>query len=199
MDISGRNPTTPLCGYFGARRKQKGFTLLPWLVAATQNLSPDAHFTIQTYNHRDDKNDLEIERAYRALRKQKNIRLIEETLDSDSFTRELAACDIILIPYDPIVYRKGTSGIFVMAVVSRAVTIVTQGSWMAHVAIEVGLSRVIILPHNAATDQIDHAVAQAFERLNTPDQPSDQERLWCSAQTGDGVWKALAAAPEMKA
>ncbi|MCH9609695.1 MAG: hypothetical protein S4CHLAM45_00850 [Chlamydiales bacterium] len=53
-------------------------------------------------------------------------------------------CDIFLLPCDPIAYKRGTSGLFVEAVVSGKLPFVKEGSWLAHELRRFDLSELII-------------------------------------------------------
>ena len=112
-------------------------------------------------------------------------------MDSDAFGRELAACSIILLPYNLADYRQATSGVFVMAVVSRAVVVVTEDTWMARQAQKHELSRVVLLPADPTPNQAIEALRQAVVLAIKPDYPSRRERLWCAAQSGTKVLEIL--------
>jgi len=186
-----RDAGITVCGYFGARRRQKGFALLPALATAAKKQDAQTRFVFQAYRHREDKVDVGLEAALSDLRKNDGIRLIEHVLDTENFGRELAACDIILIPYDSGFYGEATSGIFVMGVVARAVVVVTDGNWMARQAGRHALGRVVLMPNNPTPAQMEEALRAAFEKRRQPDAPGPAEKAWCESQTAKGIWKIL--------
>lgn len=56
---------------------------------------------------------------------------LPEVLSRADYIEHMLAADFILLPYDPVQYRSSTSGIFVEAVISGAIPLVTAGTWMA--------------------------------------------------------------------
>jgi hypothetical protein len=186
-----RDAGVTVCGYFGARRRQKGFALLPDLATAAKKQDAQTRFVFQAYRHREDKVDAELEAALASLRKQENIRLIEHVLNTENFGQELAACDIILIPYDSSFYGEATSGIFVMGVVARSVVVVTEGNWMARQAQRHALGRVVLMPNNPTAAQMETAMRAAFEKRQQHDMPGPAEKAWCESQTAEGLWRSL--------
>ena len=59
------------------------------------------------------------------------VELLAGPLDAGAYARELAAADIVLLPYDQDRYRSRCSGIVLEALVTGAVPILTGGGWMA--------------------------------------------------------------------
>lgn len=53
-------------------------------------------------------------------------------LSREEYERQLYQSDIILLPYDPIIYKESTSGIFVEAICAGKMVLVKEGSWLAH-------------------------------------------------------------------
>jgi hypothetical protein len=186
-----RQNVQPLCSYFGARRKSKGFHLLPVLVTAALKANPDFHFAIQAYMHRDAAPESEVTEALQSLKLLKNTALIDHVLDDKTFTGLVFRTDIALIPCDPRTYQLSTSGIFVMSVVARSVVVTTERTWMAHQAQKYKMTRVVLMPWQATQDQIETAMQKAMSLLQQADKPSGEEKIWCSQQTPKGLWNAL--------
>ena len=78
--------------------------------------------------------------------------LLEGPLDAEAYARELAAADLLLLPYDQGRYRSRCSGVVLEALAAGAVPIMTGGGWMArqiaaavasHAAVVVSRSRVL--------------------------------------------------------
>jgi len=78
--------------------------------------------------------------------------LLAGPLDATAYARELAAADVLLLPYDQGRYRSRCSGVVLEALAAGAVPIMTGGGWMArqiaatvetHAAAVVSRSRVL--------------------------------------------------------
>jgi hypothetical protein len=180
-----------ICAYFGARRLQKGFALLPDMVRAAKDALPALHFVIQAYAHRDDSSNAQLEDALSALRQESNVEIVEEILETVQFNLMVAAANLALIPYDAAVYRMGTSGNFVAAVVARSVVVVTDNTWMAEVAKRHHLTRVVLLPDKPSVAQINDVMHKAVSLLSVADTPSEIERNWCRDQNADQLWHKI--------
>lgn len=176
-----------ICGYFGACRRVKGFHHLSAFVESARSLSLGWSFMVQAYQHRDDKLDTDIVEAINHFRTQSDLRLIETSLSTDAFAQAIAQCKVILLPYDADNYRVATSGVFVMAVVARAVVIVTAGTWMERQMVDHSLTRVVIVPDNPTMEDMRQALQLAHEKAQSPDVPSREERLWCEEQNAESV------------
>jgi glycosyltransferase involved in cell wall biosynthesis len=57
--------------------------------------------------------------------------LLEGPLDAETYARELATADVLLLPYDQGRYRSRCSGVVLEALAAGAVPIMTGGGWMA--------------------------------------------------------------------
>lgn len=60
-----------------------------------------------------------------------DVRLVSDVLSPNEYQYWIQECDIVLLPYDPTLYTKGTSGVFVECVCAGRIPIVTRGTWMA--------------------------------------------------------------------
>lgn len=190
-----RQNQQPRFGYFGACRPSKGFHKLPGLIKAAQGIDGQAAFVIQAYRHRDDAADAVIDGIIGDFSADRSVRLLTAPVDSHTFAEELAACDVILLPYDKTSYRQATSGVFVMAVVARAVVIVTEGTWMARQAQLHNLTRVVTLADAPTEAEYIEAVKSAMSLLSGGDRPSEAEQTWCARQTARQVLDDLMSAP----
>ncbi|MBC7669038.1 hypothetical protein [Caulobacter sp. DWR2-3-1b2] len=138
---SGVAPKPRIVGFFGAMRRQKGFQHLPGLFAAALSADPTLSFVVQVYGHPDDAPDPEIARALAALRAAPRITLLEAPLSSQEFHIALAGCAVLLTPYDPVIYRAGTSGIFAAGLAVGCAVVGPLDGWMGDEAARVGLTR----------------------------------------------------------
>ena len=80
--------------------------------------------------------------------------LLPGPLDAETYARELAAADVLLLPYDQGRYRSRCSGVVLEALAAGAVPIVTGGGWMARqiaAAIEAHATAVVACGRVLAT------------------------------------------------
>lgn len=73
-----------------------------------------------------------------------HILFIPNELNRGEYEFWMNKVDILLFPYDPIVYSHGTSGVFVEAVSCGKVPFVKEGSWLAHELRRYDLEELII-------------------------------------------------------
>jgi hypothetical protein len=86
--------------------------------------------------------------------------LLPGPLDAAAYARELAAADVLLLPYDQGRYRSRCSGVVLEALASGAVPIMTGGGWMARQI------AAAVAAHVAAT--VERARVLATRRLDRP-------------------------------
>lgn len=73
-----------------------------------------------------------------------NATLVENHLSRTLYEAELCRADVVLLPYDPVQYRSGTSGVLVEAVSLGKLPLVRDGSWLAFELKKHGLEECII-------------------------------------------------------
>lgn len=73
-----------------------------------------------------------------------NATLIKDVLSREEYLLHLQQSDFILLPYNPIIYKSGTSGIFVEAVVAGKIPLVKAGSWLAYELKKHNLTELIV-------------------------------------------------------
>lgn len=73
-----------------------------------------------------------------------HIHRVPDILPRDAYDRWFVDSDIILLPYDAKLYRTGTSGIFVEAVIAGKLPIAKEGNWIAHELKKHDLSELIL-------------------------------------------------------
>jgi hypothetical protein len=73
-----------------------------------------------------------------------HIRKIPHPLPRLDYLSELHRCTGVLLPYNPAIYRGGTSGIFVEAVIAGKVPFVKEGTWMAYELRKFNLHELIL-------------------------------------------------------
>jgi len=125
----------PTILYAGDARVEKGFQLLPALVADLYR-APTAEgpprFIIQS-NFSVPGGEPTAVQARRELQSfaDNGVRLIDRPLPPDAYCAIFQASDISLIPYDPLEYRARSSGVFAESVAAGLATVVPAGTWMA--------------------------------------------------------------------
>lgn len=72
------------------------------------------------------------------------IDFIERGVDRGHYLKILQSSDILLLPYDPHVYKESTSGILVEAIIAGKWPLVKEGSWLAHELKKHHLSELIV-------------------------------------------------------
>ena len=83
--------------------------------------------------------------------------LLPGPLDAETYARELAAADVLLLPYDQGRYRSRCSGVVLEALAAGAVPIMTGGGWMARqiaAAIETHAAAVVARGRVLATRRL---------------------------------------------
>lgn len=132
----GRTPLT--VSYLGGARGDKGFHLLPELVASFSGdylATGKVQFLVQsTYGISREEGLMEATK--RRLRRFPRdwLKLIEAPPDSETFTKALLSTDLLLLPYDQTTYRRRSSGLLVQAMVAGIPTILPEGTWLASAA-----------------------------------------------------------------
>ena len=125
----------PTILYAGDARVEKGFQLLPALVADLyQAPTPGGppRFIIQS-NFSVPGGEPAAAQARRELQSfaDNGVRLIDRPLLPDAYCAIFQASDISLIPYDRLEYRARSSGVFAESVAAGLATVVPAGTWMA--------------------------------------------------------------------
>ncbi len=69
---------------------------------------------------------------------------IKEELSAEEYASFLYQSSFLLLPYDPFVYKEGTSGIFVESITSGKIPLLKEGSWLAFEARKLNLKDLIL-------------------------------------------------------
>jgi len=72
------------------------------------------------------------------------IKHFDSNLSSAEYFKILNSCDVVLLPYQPSVYRYATSGIFVESIVLGKITFVMADTWMANELEKYNLHELVI-------------------------------------------------------
>ena len=186
-------PTRDLIGVFGARRRQKGYTRLEPIARIARARGTGLSFVVHGYAHRELADDPELETTTLAL-SELGVSLIDEILPTTAMEDEIAACSAVLLPYDPAIYRWGSSGMFVQAIAMGRAAVVSEGTWMATEARRNGLSRVIAVDTNDPEATTDALVAAARTGAE-PFVPTPSEVAWIRSSLPDNILNTLLAGP----
>ena len=124
--------------FLGGARADKGFHLLPELVASLAEdylATGKIRFLIQTTYGLSREAPLmwKTKQALKAF-PQDWVELIESPPDQAEFNAALQATDLLLLPYDRQTYARRSSGLLIQALAAGIPTIVTDGTWLADVA-----------------------------------------------------------------
>ncbi len=121
--------------YIGDARDEKGFSMLPRLVAdlrAAGYTQDDVRFTFQSnFNVPGGEPGSRIAKAELAAESADQVRLVEGPFESAEYTDIVNDADIILVPYDAENYYARSSGVFVEALVAGIPIVASDKSWMS--------------------------------------------------------------------
>ena len=120
-------------GYLGDSRDEKGFDLLPEVIAEVRRKRPDrsVRFLIQL-NLNTLEGDPGARTAMDALitSQGEDVELVQGPLSPEDYTALLRRTDIVLLPYRPHAYAERSSGILMEAITAGLPTVVTRGAWL---------------------------------------------------------------------
>ena len=132
-----RDPALLTIGYVGNARREKGFQHLPRIVDDLLSTPPrrGVHFLLQS-NFSIAGGEPGIADARKALLHHPRdvVTLIDSHLDTEAYRHLLCACDMVIFPYEPRLYRRRSSGILVQALALGCPVIVPEGTWLAGMA-----------------------------------------------------------------
>lgn len=157
-----RRPERLVIGFLGDARAEKGFMLLLPLIRTmlASPLRERVQFRIQGYiSSHYHQAMAEVIDAIKCLPREQ-IEIVEKPLDDDAYTRFLHSLDIVVIPYDALVYSHRTSGPFVESLCALKPVVVPHESWMSH---ELGNSRAGVAFASGDFDSLARAVAMVVQ------------------------------------
>jgi len=121
--------------YLGDARDEKGFHLLPDVVAAVGRrffTEARARFIIQANIGAAGSSPPLVEARTRlAAYPESQVQLLTEQLSISEFHELMSTADIVVLPYDPEAYRRRSSGILVQALAAGRLVVVPADTWMA--------------------------------------------------------------------
>jgi glycosyltransferase involved in cell wall biosynthesis len=146
----------PTFGYLGYSKSDKGFHLLPQAIALCRSRGIEADFAIQI---RHDGWEATTVAAEQALRGIDGICLIEGVLDEEGFVRETDRIDVMLLPYDPVLFGLRGSGLFTQSVAAGRPVVASAGTFAAAEIARGAAEGEVFAPYDAP------ALAEAIGRM----------------------------------
>lgn len=171
-----RRDQPPSLGFFGQARLSKGFHFLP-PVAERVLASTEARLLIQAQiGEFDPGHDAQIAGALDQLRRLAGPRLalLDGALSYEEYLAKLFEVDIVLMPYDPQVYRDSASAVLVEALAAAKVVVAPQDTWISREARRVGAG--VVTFEGLAPGPISAAVDEAIVRFGELKSASERAR-----------------------
>lgn len=172
--------------YLGEPRSDKGFTLLPDLIARL-GARADLEWIVQTASPYAPKPDAAA--AIARLVPGPGLRLLEVQADRAAYLGHLAGADIVLCLYDSAAYRVRSSGVLAEALAAGKVVVVPAGTAMAQAAAVGGAVEFARNSLDDMTDAIGRALRD-FEALEARARAAAQQ--FRARQTGAHALDLLA-------
>ncbi|MBN8553783.1 MAG: hypothetical protein J0L52_12910 [Caulobacterales bacterium] len=177
-------------GYFGYAKREKGFHLVPEIIeAATGYSDTDLRFVVHVNHGGYDAEIIDAEDRL-VLLKGPGIRLIEGPMTSERYQAEVEDVDIMLLPYDPALYRGRGSGVFSEAVALGKPMVAPAEAGVGEEMRRGRAAGVAFGRYNA--DAIGRAVAEAAADIETLSETASQlSAAWREKNSGAGTLRAL--------
>ncbi|TAL80347.1 MAG: glycosyltransferase family 1 protein [Beijerinckiaceae bacterium] len=147
-------------GFFGYSKSEKGFHLLPDVADLCRSAGLDVEFDIQIQHSRWEPVTIAAEEKLRGM---PNVRLIEGALNSDDYTAATDRADVILLPYDPVLFGMRGSGLFTESVAAGRPIIASSGTFAGESILRGEAQGETFRPHDA--QQLFAAIERILPRL----------------------------------
>lgn len=183
-----RKPGPPTVACIGFANEPKGYRLLPGAIERLLAEDPDVRFRIHGVFDGSDAADQAPVFA-RLARSGPRVTVCTDVLSPADYLAWLRAADLLLLPYDPEVYRTRGSGVFAEARRMGIPVVVPRGCGFAQPAFEQGWGEDIAQRDDAGVAQ---AVRQALGRLD--DMTARARSAGAAAASGDDAGTILRAA-----
>lgn len=183
-DIRPTRLDEPVVACVGHANEAKGYRLLPEAIALALRSNARIRFMIHgTTSNRDVTQDPETFAALRAMGPRVDLKT--GVLSPGDYEEHLQSADLLLLPYDPQIYRSRGSGVFNEATLLGKPTIVTAGCGFAKAAFAEGRSVAI---ENFDSAAIAEGILQAVEQLESL---SSKARAFSDNSGIDGIAQLL--------
>ncbi len=173
MDVSGimgalqQSPGNhrPVVVYQGHTSPLRGFDFLPEIIDRCSRLKPKPRFLIQLQSDDEATRQGPLGPVIRRLEQQQgdDLRLVRGALSQEDYFKILAEGDIVLLPYKPSFYGRGSSGVFTEAASVGKVVVVSPNTVPARQGREYCLGVVVAKEWSPAA--MADAVSQALGNL----------------------------------
>ena len=147
-------------GFFGDSKCDKGFHLLPKAIAVCQRDGLDAEFAVQIQHSGWEQRTIEAEAELRAL---KGVRFVEGVLSSEDYAAWTGRMDVMLLPYDPVVFGMRGSGIFTESVAAGRPVVASKGTFAGSSIESNQAEGEVFAPHTS--EALAAAIARLIPRL----------------------------------
>jgi glycosyltransferase involved in cell wall biosynthesis len=117
-------------GYVGEARTNKGFDLLPRLLARAKDLRLTERIELNVHAHCSEPAAPFYRRTISGLRHPATF-LYYHPMDEQEYSDFLARLDVVVLPYTIDNYHAQTSGVFAEAMASGKIVVVPKGTWLA--------------------------------------------------------------------
>lgn len=196
VPIPGLNIANPIrnnrevrFAYFGLRRNSKGFGRLPDLTRHLPLGGEMAGFRILVHATAEvDSSENHDQTEQRLV--ELGVTFDRRRLTSDAYRDCLLQTEVVLLPYDEMIYRYGSSGVFVDALKAGCTVIVPAGTWMAKEAERCGLRRVFVVDFSNP-ESVRRTAKEAWDSRCVEVESSEDEKRWESQNSPSGVINAL--------
>lgn len=179
-------------GYFGYAKREKGFHLMPGVYERVRRKfdAAAAEFVVHV-NHGGYDGEIIAADAALTAQPETGLRLIRGAISSDAYLREFSDSDIILLPYDPELYRGRGSGVFSEAIGFGKVLIAPRAAGVGE-EVEAGHGAGVLFDQHTEQEVADAVIAalanyktlgSAAEKLATP---------WRNSHSGGAVLGIIA-------
>lgn len=174
-------------GFFGYSKTAKGFHLLPDVAAICRDAGLNVEFRIQIQHSQWEQATIQAERRLRTM---SNVYLIEGSLPSHDYIAETNKADIVLLPYDPILFGMRGSGIFTESIAAGRPIIASDGTFAAE-SIRMGEAQgEIFAPYSAR--ELAQAIARILPRLSQMQASAEaQADVFARKHSGDAYVDVL--------
>lgn len=146
-------------GFLGDSRRDKGFHLLPRAVELCERQQLDVEFIIQIQHGGWEQDVIEAEAALRAL---PNVLLVEGMLTTEEYNAWTREIDIMLLPYDPVIFGLRGSGVFTESVAAGLPIIASGGTFAAKSIEKDEAAGEVFAPHTS--EGLAAAIARLMSR-----------------------------------
>jgi glycosyltransferase involved in cell wall biosynthesis len=185
----------PVVVYQGHTSGLRGFHFLPEIIERCANLKPRPRFVVQVQNRDDCVMGLRPFVAKLDSLQGDNLELLNGHLSQTDYLQLLGRADIVLLPYSPMYYGCGSSGVFSEAASIGKVVVVSGGTVPARQGRDYQLG--VVAAEKWTPESMAAAVALALQRLPALRQQAETAASrYRQDNCAKALWDKLLAAAE---